>query len=279
MIKIVKSGVKGIKQKVWGSSLPKENKSIKEVVESQPTGPIFIEMGSDPDSIKHGLEKVGREVLFLYDIDDTLYHPSNDLQRKEREFLMEKYSSLSNGMELEAFDECLSTFYLYSSLFHNHGKIPLEEYWEMVSEFDYLQFLTPDPRLRDLLLSMKNIRRCCFTNGPRDRAENILTKLGLMDCFDVVICVGKYDKTFCCKPRDSAYEFVVKVLGIEAPGNVHFFDDAVINIDKAIEVGWNGWLMTENDNVIDVSSRVLQAIGVSVSPIHESLTKPESLVG
>ncbi|AFM98337.1 hypothetical protein EHEL_051280 [Encephalitozoon hellem ATCC 50504] len=230
-------------------------------------GPVFVEMGQDPDLLNIGLRKIGKDILFLYDIDDTLYHRSNNLQEMEMEFLKKKYLSLKNDGE-DSFEEQLSQSCLYSSLFYNHVGISLEEYWEMMSEFDYLQYLSPDVKLRSFLLSMKNVRRCCFTNGPSDRAENILTKLGILDCFEVVISIGKYDKTFCCKPLEESYKFVAKVLGIECPGNVYFFDDSEKNISGAEKAGWNGVLITEDCNIIDVSSQVLQRIRKDVHGFH-----------
>lgn len=221
--------------------------------------PIFIEMGQAPEAAKEGVRKIGGDILFLYDIDDTLYHPSNNLQLLEREFIKEKYLSLKDGSTAEGFESDIAEAHLYSSLFYTQGLLSLEEYWEMLSEFDYLQYLSADERLRSFLLSLEGVRRCCFTNGPRDRAENILTKMGILDCFEVVICIGKNDKTFCYKPRTESYDFVTKVLGIETPGNVHFFDDSEANISKAREVGWNGWLMTGECNIIDVSLDALQA--------------------
>ncbi|ADM11569.1 uncharacterized protein Eint_051220 [Encephalitozoon intestinalis ATCC 50506] len=222
--------------------------------------PVFIEMGQDLSLLDIKLKKIGSDTLFLYDIDDTLYHPSNNLQEMEKKFLMEKYISLKEGGTEEMFEEHLAISLLYSFLFYKYVGISLEEYWKMLSEFDYLQYLSPDPSLREFLLSMKNVRRCCFTNGPRDRAENILAKIGILDCFEVVICIGKYDTTFCCKPHYKSYEFVTKALGIEVPRNVYFFDDSNSNVVKAKEIGWNGELITKDCNIINVSSRILQAI-------------------
>nr|AGE95419.1 hypothetical protein ECU05_1170 [Encephalitozoon cuniculi] len=238
-------------------------------------GPVFIEMGQDPASINTKPRKIGNDILFLYDIDDTLYHPSNNLQEMERKFLVEKFLSLKEGSTPEMFEDQLNVALLYSALFYKYGNLSLEEYWEMISEFDYLQYLSPDMDLRNFLLSMKNVRKCCFTNGPRDRAENILTKIGILDCFEVVVCIGKYDKTFCCKPLSESYEFVTKVLGIESPGNVYFFDDSENNIIKAREIGWNGWLITRDCNILDVSSRLFQAICNDASSPHFQEVPPD----
>lgn len=222
--------------------------------------PIFVEMGQNLSFCTTGIKKVGKDILFLYDIDDTLYHPSNKLQVNEKAFLAGKYASLQNDPNALSFEECMERVHLYSTCFYLYGKISLEAYWEMLSEFDYLQYLSPDPALREFLLSMDNIRRCCFTNGPRERAENILAKLGLLDCFEVVVCLAKYDTNFCSKPLPAAYEFVTEVLGIEVPGNVCFFDDAEENIVTSKEIGWNGYWITAKDNIIDLSIRAIHEL-------------------
>ncbi|KAM0672775.1 hypothetical protein CWI42_051770 [Ordospora colligata] len=233
--------------------------------------PVFIEMGQEVNSL--GLKRIGGEVLFLYDIDDTLYHRSNGLQEEERMFLKQKYVSLKEGVTYDLFEKYMSMSYLYSHMFNEYGGISLEEYWKMLSEFDYLQYVSPDPSLRSFLLSMSNVRRCCFTNGPRDRAENILTKMGLLDCFEAVICIGKYDSTFCCKPKYVSYEFVMRVLGIDMPENIHFFDDSESNVNKAKEMGWNAWHINGEEHIIDVSLNALRAVHTS----KNSLLDPQSI--
>jgi len=222
--------------------------------------PVFIEMGQEATGAELGLKKMGNEVLFLYDIDDTLYHRSNGLLEKERMFLKQKYISLNEGATHDMFEKHMMMSYLYSHMFNEYGGISLEEYWVLLAEFDYLQYVSPDPSLRSFLLSMNSVRRCCFTNGPRDRAESILTKMGLLDCFEAVICIGKYDTTFCCKPRDVSYEFVTRVLGVDTPENVHLFDDSESNVAKAREMGWKGWHITGDDHIIDVSLNALRAV-------------------
>ena len=65
--------------------------------------PVFIEMGQDVNSLV--LKRMGGEVLFLYDIDDTLYHKSNGLQEEERMFLKQKYVSLNKGATYDLFEK------------------------------------------------------------------------------------------------------------------------------------------------------------------------------
>ncbi|GMP85489.1 hypothetical protein CsSME_00038619 [Camellia sinensis var. sinensis] len=55
-----------------------------------------------------------------------------------------------------------------------HGRLPYEN-------------LKPDPVLRSLLLNLP-IRKVIFTNADRVHAAKVLSKLGLEDCFEGIIC-------------------------------------------------------------------------------------------
>lgn len=212
--------------------------------------PIFVEMGQDPGTIKLPIEPVGKRVAFVFDIDDTLYHPRDYLQAEEKKFLKRMYDTLTEDRDTPPFMDSLVRTHLYSRTFYEDCGMSLEEYWEMLDGFDYMQYVKPNQELREFLLSMdSSIRRFCFTNGPRDRAENILTGLGVIDCFEVVIHLGKYDTTFCCKPHDASYAFVASVLGIETPENIYFFDDTKLNTDKADVLGWNGYWTTPERHI------------------------------
>nr|AFK46890.1 unknown [Lotus japonicus] len=55
-----------------------------------------------------------------------------------------------------------------------HGRLPYEN-------------LKPDPVLRNLLLSLP-YRKLIFTNGDKVHAVKVLSRLGLEDCFEGIIC-------------------------------------------------------------------------------------------
>lgn len=59
---------------------------------------------------------------------------------------------------------------------------------------------------------------------------------------------------------NTSYHFVSKILGIEAPENVHFFDDSERNTSKSREMGWNGYLVAKDDDIIDMCMRALKTI-------------------
>ncbi|CAI9104002.1 OLC1v1002604C1 [Oldenlandia corymbosa var. corymbosa] len=127
----------------------------------------------------------------LFDMDDTLYPLSTGLNLACRKNI-EDYMLHQLGIEesqvprmcLELYREYGTTMAGLKDLgyefdddeFHAyvHGRLPYET-------------LKPDPLLRNLLLSMPQ-RKIIFTNADKNHAARVLTKLGLEDCFEGVIC-------------------------------------------------------------------------------------------
>ncbi|XP_044493262.1 uncharacterized protein C24B11.05-like [Mangifera indica] len=127
----------------------------------------------------------------LFDLDDTLYPSSSGLNlacRKNIEEFMLKHLNMDERdvprMCLELYREYGTTMAGLKALgyefdndeFHAyvHGKLPYEK-------------LKPDPMLRNLLLSMPQ-RKIIFTNADQAHAVQVLSRLGLEDCFEGIIC-------------------------------------------------------------------------------------------
>ena len=133
-----------------------------------------------------------------------------------------------------------------------HGRLPYEK-------------IKPDPVLRHLLLSIP-IRKLIFTNADRIHAVKALSRLGLEDCFEGIICFETLnapmdepinaDNIFdiikfssqgmdgvelpktpiICKPSEFAIEYALKIADIN-PHKAIFFDDSVRNIQSGKRVG------------------------------------------
>ncbi|THU64459.1 hypothetical protein C4D60_Mb01t26690 [Musa balbisiana] len=127
----------------------------------------------------------------LFDMDDTLYPLSSGLNlacRKNIEDYMLHHLQIEESqvpkMCLELYKEYGTTMAGLKALgyefdddeFHAyvHGRLPYE-------------ILKPDPLLRNLLLSMPQ-RKIILTNADRAHAARVLSRLGLEDCFEGVIC-------------------------------------------------------------------------------------------
>lgn len=209
----------------------------------------------------------------LFDLDDTLYPLSSGLSvqvtKNIQEFMIEKL-----GIEESKVPElCVSLYKYYGTTmaglraigykfdydeFHSfvHGRLPYD-------------LLKPDPVLRNLLHSLP-VRKIIFTNADETHAARVLSRLGLEDCFEGIMCfetlndtkkgndpVGEDDNqvfdineySSCqeggialprtpviCKPFEEAFEQVFKIVNID-PQRTMFFDDSIRNIQAGKRLG------------------------------------------
>ncbi|XP_068661543.1 uncharacterized protein C24B11.05-like [Aristolochia californica] len=138
-----------------------------------------------------GISNKAKYECLLFDMDDTLYPMSSGLNlacRKNIEDYMLHHLQIE---ESEVPKMCLDLYKEYGTTmaglralgyefdndeFHAfvHGRLPYET-------------LKPDPVLRNLLLSMPQ-RKIIFTNADKAHAAQVLSRLGLEDCFEGIIC-------------------------------------------------------------------------------------------
>ncbi|XP_031270376.1 uncharacterized protein C24B11.05 [Pistacia vera] len=138
-----------------------------------------------------GMTATANYDCLLFDLDDTLYPLSSGLNlacRKNIEEFMLKHLNIDERdvprMCLELYGEHGTTMAGLKALgyefdndeFHAyvHGKLPYEK-------------LKPDPVLRNLLLSVPQ-RKIIFTNADQAHTVQVLSRLGLEDCFEGIIC-------------------------------------------------------------------------------------------
>ncbi|KAI3759848.1 hypothetical protein L1987_50231 [Smallanthus sonchifolius] len=127
----------------------------------------------------------------LFDLDDTLYPVSAGLAagvlNNIKDYMVEKL-----GIDAEKIPQ------LCNLLYKNYGTtmagiraigydFDYDEYHSFVHGRLPYENLKPDPVLRTLLLSLP-IRKFIFTNADKIHAAKVLTKLGLEDCFEEIIC-------------------------------------------------------------------------------------------
>ncbi|XP_052174284.1 uncharacterized protein C24B11.05 [Diospyros lotus] len=127
----------------------------------------------------------------LFDLDDTLYPLSSGLAagclKNIQDYMVEKldieqekipalgnllyknYGTTMAGLRAIGYDFDYDKYHSFV-----HGRLPYEN-------------LKPDPVLRTLLLSLP-IRKVIFTNADGAHAAKVLSRLGLKDCFEGIIC-------------------------------------------------------------------------------------------
>lgn len=140
---------------------------------------------------RSGEAKMPRYDCLLFDLDDTLYPPSTGIQLTCRKNIAEYMAEVLKIDESKVQSMCFDLYKSHGSTmaglkelgyefdndeFHSfvHGKLPYEN-------------LSPDPILRSLLLSIPQ-RKIIFTNADKVHATKTLSRLGLEDCFEGIIC-------------------------------------------------------------------------------------------
>ncbi|KAK7379118.1 hypothetical protein VNO80_04571 [Phaseolus coccineus] len=223
----------------------------------------------------------------LFDMDDTLYPLSSGLNlacRKNIEEYMLKhlhmeeskvpkicldfykeYGTTMAGLKASGYEFDDDEFHAYV-----HGRLPYGK-------------LKPDPVLRNLLLSMPQ-RKIVFTNADEAHAHQVLNRLGLIECFDNIICFetlnppnhtnvptdnrvpawsNSLNKEDCnqvesgcfnsktqilCKPSVEAIEAAIRIANVD-PRKTLFFDDSARNIASGKAAGLNTVIVGRSDLV------------------------------
>ncbi|XWS59828.1 hypothetical protein CRYUN_Cryun08bG0155400 [Craigia yunnanensis] len=90
--------------------------------------------------------------------------------------LYKNYGTTMAGLRAVGYDFDYDEYHSYV-----HGRLPYEN-------------LKPDPQLRSLLLTL-SLRKIIFTNADEVHAAKALSKLGLEDCFEGIICFETLNPT------------------------------------------------------------------------------------
>ncbi|XP_057867239.2 uncharacterized protein C24B11.05 [Cryptomeria japonica] len=209
---------------------------------------------------RRSVDKRPRYDCLLFDLDDTLYPVSSGLaaactknigdyvvqklgvdKNKVTEFCREMYKNYGTtmaGLRAVGYEFDYDDYHSFV-----HGRLPYEN-------------LKPDPVLKSLLLSMPQ-RKIIFTNGDKVHAAKVLSRLGLEDCFEGVICFetlnshpepaknnNSWDTPIAfmprtpviCKPSINAMERAIQVANAD-PQRTIFFDDSTRNIAAGKRAG------------------------------------------
>ncbi|KAK6142161.1 hypothetical protein DH2020_005216 [Rehmannia glutinosa] len=164
----------------------------------------------------------------LFDVDDTLYPLSSGISAECTKNIIEyminklgieedkvpvmcaqlykEYGTTMAGLQAIGYDFDYDDYHSFV-----HGRLP----------YDWLK---PDHTLRSLLHSLP-IRKVIFSNGNEAHVAKVLSRLGLEDCFDDIICFETLNPTrkdndelpkppIVCKPFENSFEQAFKIAGI-----------------------------------------------------------------
>jgi putative hydrolase of the HAD superfamily len=188
-----------------------------------------------------------------FDLDDTLYPASSGLWEAIRQRMnsyMQKIINLPLPEIVRMRQDYLEKYGTTLRGLQAHYEVDTDEYLAYVHDLPLEEFIRPDKKLRQLLLSLPQ-RRWIFTNSDNNHARRVLKILGVEDCFNGIIDIRAVD--FACKPDKIAYQRALVIAGDENPGACMIFDDALRNLIPAHEIGFYTVLVGKNgkDPAID----------------------------
>jgi pyrimidine 5'-nucleotidase len=174
----------------------------------------------------------------FFDLDDTLYPNSNGLWEAIRA-RMTDYLRDPLGFPADEIPELRRIYFeTYGTTLRglqiNHS-VDADEYLAYVHDLPLEEYISPDPHLHDLLVSLPQ-RKWIFTNADSNHAMRVLGILGLVDCFDGIIDVRALD--YLCKPELQAYQRALALADETDPANCVLFDDSLRNLVPAQAAGF-----------------------------------------
>lgn len=172
---------------------------------------------------------------WLFDLDNTLYPPTCNLQRQMADQAQQLLCDLLGISVAEAHELIMTYMREYGTAVHglhkNHGVTP-ESFFKHIHDVDY-SVVKPDPAL-NLALSELSGRKVIFTSGTADHAERVLGRLGCATQFDAIFdIVATAYKT---KPETAPYRTVVNALGGDTK-SMALVEDVLNNLRPAAQLG------------------------------------------
>lgn len=179
---------------------------------------------------------MGREPLFIFDLDNTLY-PPEVLLWKRVDDRIERYVQERLGVD-PAEARSVRKGYLREfgttlrGLMHHHGVGP-EEYLEYVHDVPIPEIVPARPELSAMLSALPG-RRVVFTNGSASYAERVLSALGVLDRMDDIFGIEFME--YRAKPSPYPYAKLLRATGTAARDSL-LCEDLRENLVPARDLG------------------------------------------
>ncbi|NOZ72312.1 MAG: pyrimidine 5'-nucleotidase [Chloroflexi bacterium] len=174
--------------------------------------------------------------LILFDLDNTIY-PHNAGLWQEIDRRIQLWVSQTLHIPLSEAHEVQHRYWrqygtTIMGLVAEYDVNPAP-YLHFVHDFDLSPYLQPNPRLRDLLIALPQ-RKAIFTNATAAHAQNVLSRLGILDQFEQLI--GMDELGYVSKPHPQAYQRCLELIGVQ-PQQCLFVEDSPKNLAPARTLG------------------------------------------
>ena len=127
-----------------------------------------------------------------------------------------------------------------------------------VHNVDIDGYLQPNPTLDAILTALPH-RKAIFTNATSVHARNVLTALGILEHFELL--VGLDEVGYVSKPNPLAYERCLHLLDV-TPERCLFIEDSPVNLVPAEAMGMKTVLVgSQSSNHADYTITRIEEIG------------------
>ena len=181
---------------------------------------------------------------WVFDLDNTLYSPEEDIfsqiDKRMTEFIISKF----NVNEEEAFNIQKKYFLEYGTTLSGLMKrenIDPDEFLEFVHDIN-LEILKPNIELSKIIKNLPG-DKFIFTNGSKNHAENVLKQLEMSGIFDDIFDIK--ESNFIPKPNINAYLNFIDKTKIEPDVSI-MFEDIGRNLEAAKKLGMKTVLIKRN---------------------------------
>lgn len=193
------------------------------------------------------------EKTYVFDIDETLYLCNDAIKKLRRTHMIEFLKE--NGFSEDKANAELDRFASVYGLEVRGLTKEMNIRGELLRKLAYpypgsINLIRKDIELKELLKKLKG-RKVCLTNGNADHAKEILTKLGIINSFEVIFHCDYEEEDFIAKPDKEVFLAVQNYLGVK-PEQITFFDDLEIHIEAAKGLGWNAYKVESGITVAEI---------------------------
>lgn len=181
---------------------------------------------------------------WVFDLDNTLYHPRHDLFA-QIDHRMTAFVSRLLGVSAPQARQMQKRYYAehgttLNGLMQLHALQP-REFLDFVHDID-LSALPEHPELAAAIARLPG-KRYVYTNGSQRHAERVLRKLGADHLFHGVVDIERAG--FHPKPHRAGFERMIDAFGLD-PGRAVMFEDLARNLATAADLGFTTVLVASD---------------------------------
>ncbi len=173
--------------------------------------------------------------VWVFDLDNTLYKPEQDifiLVDERMTTFIQKALNMSKGDAFKLQKDYWRDYGTTLTGLHKHHNIAHDTFLDYVHDIDIDHILENKP-LYEALEKLQG-KKYIFTNGTSKHAHNILTKLGIDNCFEDIFDIKM--SNYIPKPDLIPYQLMLKQFHLQAE-SILFFEDMARNLKPAYELG------------------------------------------